>query len=82
MKTAISVPDDTFERASRRAQDLGMTRSEFFARAAAHYLDELDADSLTEQIDAAIASLDAADESTAVAITAGWRLLTEATDEW
>lgn len=83
MKTAISVPDDTFERASRRAQDLGMSRSEFFARAATHYLDELDADSLTEQIDAAIASVDAADDSAADAVIAGRRvLLIDATDEW
>ena len=43
MKTAISLPDDTFDRASQRATELGMSRSEFFARAAQHYLDELDA---------------------------------------
>ncbi|WP_205687340.1 ribbon-helix-helix protein, CopG family [Cellulomonas endophytica] len=34
MKVAISVPDGTFERVVRRAADLGMNRSEFFARAA------------------------------------------------
>lgn len=81
MKTAISVPDDTFERASRRAHDLGMSRSEFFTRAAARYLDELEAESLTEQIDTAIASLEA-DDSAVDAVTVGRRLLTEATDEW
>ena len=48
MKTAISVPDDTYVRASRRAKDLGMSRSEFFSRAAARYLDELDSRSLTQ----------------------------------
>ena len=82
MKTAISVPDDTFERASRRAQDLGMSRSEFFARAASHYLDELDADCLAEQIDAAIATIDAADDSTTEAVIAGRRLLKDSKDEW
>jgi metal-responsive CopG/Arc/MetJ family transcriptional regulator len=82
MKTAISVPDDTFERASRRAHDLGMSRSEFFTRAAARYLDELEAESLTEQIDTAIAILDAIDDSAADAVTVGRRLLGEATDEW
>jgi metal-responsive CopG/Arc/MetJ family transcriptional regulator len=82
MKTAISVPNDTFERASRRAQDLGMSRSEFFARAATRYLDELDAESLTEQIDGALASIEAADDSTAEAVVAGRRLLTEGLDEW
>jgi hypothetical protein len=50
VKTAISIPDDTFERASTRARDLGMSRSEFFATAAQHYLDELDAQSITVQI--------------------------------
>jgi metal-responsive CopG/Arc/MetJ family transcriptional regulator len=82
MKTAISVPDDTFERASRRAHDLGMSRSEFFTRAAARYLDELEAESLTEQIDTAIASLEATDDSAADAVALGRRLLIEATDEW
>jgi hypothetical protein len=82
MKTAISVPDDTFERASRRAHDLGMSRSEFFTRAAARYLDELEAESLTEQIDTAIASLEATDDSAADAVAVGRRLLIEATDEW
>jgi len=85
MKTAISVPDDTFERASRRAKDLGMSRSEFFARAASRYLDELDADCLAEQIDAAIATIatiDAPDDSTTEAVIVGRRLLKESTDEW
>lgn len=82
MKTAISVPDDTFERASRRAHDLGMSRSEFFTRAAARYLDELEAESLTEQIDTAIASLEATDDSAADAVAVGRRLLIDATDEW
>ncbi len=60
-----------------------MSRSEFFARAATRYLDELDADSLTEQIDAAIASVETADDSAADAVIAGRRvLLIDATDEW
>ena len=35
MKTAISLPEDTFRRVERAARRLGMSRSEFFARAAA-----------------------------------------------
>ncbi len=54
MKTAISVPDETFEKASRRAHELGVSRSEFFSRAAARYVDELDAGSITEQINQAV----------------------------
>lgn len=82
MKTAISMPDETYERASRRANDLGMSRSEFFARAARHYLDELDASSLAGRIDDAIARLGPPDESTADAVAAGHRLLAAADDEW
>ena len=82
MKTAISVPDGTFERASRRAQALGMSRSEFFTRAAARYLDELDADSVTEQINLAIASLEGDDDSAADAVTDGHRLLADGAGRW
>jgi metal-responsive CopG/Arc/MetJ family transcriptional regulator len=82
VKTAISVPDNTFERASKRAQDLGMSRSEFFSRAAAHYLDELDSDSVTHQIDLAVTALGEADASAADAVNVGHRLLTDITDDW
>ena len=57
MKTAISLSDETFDRVSRTASDLGMSRSEFFARAAKRYLDELDAQSLTSQINSAMVHL-------------------------
>jgi len=82
MKTAISVPDETYERASRRAGDLGMSRSEFFARAAERYLDELDAQSLTTQIDDALDRLGAPDDTAADAVAAGHRLLADTDDEW
>lgn len=81
VKTAISIPDDTFERASARADNLGISRSEFFTRAAKRYLDELDAASLTSQIDAALDVLDDAQESAADAVAAGHRTLA-AEDEW
>jgi hypothetical protein len=82
MKTAISVPDETFEKASRRAHDLGMSRSEFFSRAAARYLDELDAESLTHQIDLAVASLGDGDDSTSDAVAVGHRALVDESGEW
>jgi metal-responsive CopG/Arc/MetJ family transcriptional regulator len=75
MKTAISVPDETYGRASKRAQDLGMSRSEFFSRAAARYLDELDSESVTHQIDQAVMAQAAPDDSAAEAVGAGRRLL-------
>jgi len=81
MKTAISLPDDTFDRASRRAKALGMSRSEFFARAAVNYLDELDARSLTARMDAALHVIGETDESTDLAVNAGRRVLGDS-DEW
>jgi metal-responsive CopG/Arc/MetJ family transcriptional regulator len=82
MKTAISVPDETFEKASRRAHDLGMSRSEFFSRAATRYLDELDAESVTRQIDLAVAALAEPDDSSADAVVAGRRVLSDASGDW
>lgn len=81
MKTAISLPDETFDRASRRAKELGMSRSEFFSRAAANYLDELDAKSLTARLDAALDLIGETDEWTELAVDAGRRVLGD-TDEW
>lgn len=54
MKTAISIPDDTFAAVERSVAELGISRSEFFARAARLYLDELEGESITAQINAAI----------------------------
>jgi metal-responsive CopG/Arc/MetJ family transcriptional regulator len=82
VKTAISVSDETFDRVSRTATELGMSRSEFFARAAQRYLDELDAQSLTGQIDSALKRLDATDEAEAAAVAVGHRVLDAADDEW
>jgi predicted DNA-binding protein len=77
------MPDETFERASRQATALGMSRSEFFARAAERYLDELDAQSLTGQIDDALERMGgASDESVSAAVAHGRTVLSEVDDEW
>lgn len=81
VKTAISVPDETFERVTRRAASLGMSRSEFFARAAQRYLDELDAESLTAQIDTALETLDLPDDEYEGPLAVGRGIL-GATDDW
>jgi metal-responsive CopG/Arc/MetJ family transcriptional regulator len=81
VKTAISVPDDTFERVEERAATLGMSRSEFFTRAAQRYLDQLDAESLTARIDAAL-DLAGDDDSAAFATEVGRRVLARDDDEW
>jgi len=55
VKTAISLPDATFARVETAARRLGVSRSEFFARAAERWLDDLDDDQTTEAINQAIA---------------------------
>lgn len=55
MKTAISIPEQVFHRVEEHAARLGMSRSEFFTRAAARWADELDGEHLTAAIDAALA---------------------------
>ena len=81
MKTAISVPDEIFNQVGSRAAELGISRSEFFTRAARQYLGQLADSSLTQQIDAAI---DAAgdDDSGHAAADAGHAFLAATDDEW
>jgi metal-responsive CopG/Arc/MetJ family transcriptional regulator len=57
MKTAISLPDDTFRRVDDAAQRLGVSRSEFFARAAERWLNAMEDDGTTDAINSAIAEL-------------------------
>jgi metal-responsive CopG/Arc/MetJ family transcriptional regulator len=80
MKTAISLPDDTYEEATRQAAELGISRSEFFARAARRYLDDLAEESLTQQIDEALEAA-GSDDSWAVAVAAGRNRLA-GEDDW
>jgi Arc/MetJ family transcription regulator len=80
VKTAISVPDETFERATKQAAELGISRSEFFSRAARRYLDELASRSLTQQVNQALTAA-GDDDSAAAAAQAGRRRLA-AGDEW
>lgn len=80
MKTAISLPDETYEQATRQAAELGISRSEFFARAARRYLDDLAEESLTQQIDEAL-DVAVGDDSAAFAVAAGRRVLSNQ-DDW
>ena len=58
-----------------------MSRSEFFARAAEHYLEELDAESLTGQINSALEHISGSDDSVDAAVTVGRRVLASAGDD-
>lgn len=55
VKTAISLSDDTFRRVEDAARRLGVSRSEFFARAAERWLDDLRDERTTGAIDRALA---------------------------
>lgn len=70
MKTAISLPDDTFRRVEDAARRLGMSRSELFARAAESWLDALDDDGVTEAINRAIGGLPGEEDFTDAAAAA------------
>ena len=83
MKTAISIPDDTFAEAERRAKELGLNRSQFFTRAVQRYLAELEAESLTERINAALEATGGGDAELIRDVTAqGRRMLLAMDDDW
>jgi metal-responsive CopG/Arc/MetJ family transcriptional regulator len=54
VKTAISIPDATFARVEATAARLGVSRSEFFARAAERWLTDLEDTETTAAIDAVL----------------------------
>ncbi|HWE87897.1 MAG TPA: CopG family transcriptional regulator [Pseudonocardiaceae bacterium] len=82
MKTAISVPDETFAQVERSVKRLGVTRSEFYASAARYYLAHLDQQSLTNEINSALDLIDGGDDSAAAAVAAGRRRLALTDDKW
>ena len=64
MKTAISIPDETFRRAERHAKKLGISRSELFTRAVERLLSEERARDVRASYDRAFGS-DGGDDTTA-----------------
>ena len=52
MKTAISLPDELFQRAEALAKQLGIPRSQLYARALADYLASVAPERITEALDA------------------------------
>lgn len=82
MRTVITIPDGTFERATRAATALGITMSEFVERAVERYIGELSGESLTERVNAAVDRVGETDASNHAAAEAGRRRLSETFDEW
>lgn len=52
MKTAVSIPDDLFERGEELAQRLGKSRSQVYREALAEYVLRHDPRSVTNALDA------------------------------
>lgn len=51
MKTAVSIPDDVFASADALADELGVSRSELYARAVAEFVAKHRAGDLTTRLD-------------------------------
>jgi metal-responsive CopG/Arc/MetJ family transcriptional regulator len=51
VKTAISIPDATFEAAERVARRLAVSRSELYTRAVAHFVAEHSTEGVTAALD-------------------------------
>ena len=60
MKTVVSIPDDLFALAGQCAEELGMSRSQFYAAAVRAFISAQQRCNLTERINAACAELDTA----------------------
>lgn len=57
MKTAVSVPNDVFEKAERLAKREGRSRSDVYSSALREYVARHSPDELTASIDAALGEL-------------------------
>lgn len=58
MKTAVSVPNEVFERAERLAKRLELSRSELYSRALREYLARHTPDEVTQALDRLSEDLD------------------------
>jgi len=58
MKTAVSIPDTTYERAERFARRTSRSRSKLFADALEEYLDRHAADAVTDAMNETVDALD------------------------
>lgn len=56
MKTAISIPDDVFDAADDLAAELGVSRSELYARAVEEYVAKHRQQDITRQLNAVYAA--------------------------
>lgn len=62
MKTAVSIPDEVFERAERLARRVRQSRSEVFSRALREYVARHASDEVTEAMDRVCAEVGGEDQ--------------------
>lgn len=60
MKTAVSIPTPLFQQAERRRRKLGVSRSEFYASALEHLLNEDPDDDVTNALERVYATEESA----------------------
>ena len=58
MKTAVSIPDPIFKTADQLAKELGISRSELYARALEELIRNRNREHITASINATLASLE------------------------
>lgn len=78
MKTAISVPDRTFEAAERLSRRLGISRSELYTTAVERLLDAYDDSAITAALD----KLYGAEESKLDPLLAQMQFASLESEEW
>ena len=77
MKTAVSVPDDVFERAERLARRENRSRSDVYSAALREYVARYSADEVAEALDRVVSEVG---EGIDPFVTAAGRQILESTD--
>lgn len=80
MKTAVSVPDDVFDKVERLARAAGRSRSEVYSAALREYVARHAADEVTTSLDRVVAELGSAADRDRFTAAAAARTLDAA--EW
>lgn len=75
MKTAISIPNDIFNKAERLARRMKASRSELYSKALADYVARHAPDHVTEAMNEALAEIGNDDETGAFTSAASRRIL-------
>jgi len=83
MKTAVSIPDNLFNAAENTAKQLGLARSQLYAKAIREFIEHHNKDRITKKLNA-LYSRDEKDEDTAEINEIGLEALREASrdDSW